>query len=80
MSELRVHSVEVVRTPSCPRLRVHGVELSRVPAVASRRLAVHSIWLTSGYEPPLSLGARRVRWQGKWVPVVRRVRWDGQWI
>lgn len=80
MAELRVHDVEINRVPPQQAVRVHQVTITRVPVVPDKILQVHDLWITRGYEPPISGGARRVRWGGQWVTSTRRVRLGGQWI
>lgn len=80
MAELRVHDVEINRVPPQPAVRVHQVTITRVPEIPDRILQVHNVWITRGYEPPISEGARRVRWTSQWVTSIRRVRLGGQWI
>ncbi len=80
MAELRIHQAAVVRVPARPTLRIHYAALVRVPAAQTRQLRIHAAWVTRGFEPPVSAGATRVRWQGAWVNSRRRVRWQGQWV
>lgn len=80
MAEFRAHEAGLVRIPIPPTFRAHAVALVHTQPPVEGEFRAHRVVLVHGFESPVGVGAKRVRWQGAWVEAITRVRYGGAWI
>lgn len=83
MATVDVSEIALTRSvPSIPaRVQVSEIAIFRAPPDAPpATVQVSGLWLTRGFEPPISAGGVRRREGGTWVEYVIKARFNGEWI